>query len=88
MDGDVVFEGEKDPALMRRSSAQRAGAPLAELITPGPNKDKGQTEKLLLGLLGVVLIGSVFVAVNTRPKEIVLLSPLDQPVVNAASGNR
>lgn len=84
MDGDVVFEGEKDPALMRRSSSQHAGLPLGELITPGPKKDKGKVEKVMLGVLGVVLVGSVFVAIQTRPKAIVVLTPIDAPSVNPA----
>lgn len=82
MDGDVVFEGEKDPTLMRRSSSQKAGVPLGELITPGPGTDKGKTEKIVLGVLGLVLVASVTVAVNTRPKEIVVVTPLDGPTTN------
>ena len=89
MDGDVVFdEGEKDPALMRRSSAQKAGLPLGQLITPGQKKDQGQMEKVLLGVLGTVLVASVFVAINTRPKEVVLLVPMDAPLVNPGPANR
>jgi hypothetical protein len=79
---EVIFEGEKDPTQMRRSSAQKAGLPLGELITPGPQKDKSTTEKIVLGLLGTVLIASVFVVFKTQPKEIVLVNPMDAPLVN------
>ncbi|HYF28868.1 MAG TPA: hypothetical protein VEA36_00695 [Candidatus Paceibacterota bacterium] len=84
MDGNVVFDSERDPTLMRRSSGQKAGVPLGELITPGPQKDKKQTDKVVLGILGLVLMGSVYVAINTRPKEIVVLTPADAPVINPA----
>lgn len=84
MDGDVVFEGEKDPTAMRRSNSRKAGLPLGELITPGPKKDKGKIEQVMLGVLGLVLVGSVFVAIQTRPKEIVVLTPIDAPSVNPA----
>lgn len=82
MDGDVIFEGEKDPTQMRRSSAQKAGVPLGELITPGPKQDKSKTEKIVLGLLGTVLVVSIFVAFKTQPKEVVLINPMDAPLVN------
>jgi hypothetical protein len=84
MDGDVVFEGERDPALMRRSSGQKAGVPLGELITPGPKQDKGKVEKVLLGALGAVLVASIVVAINTRPREVIVLTPIDAPVINPA----
>ena len=71
---EVVFEGE-EPVISRRSE---------ERILPRPRKDKGQTEKVVLGILGIVLITSTYIAINTRPKEVVLLSPLDQPVVTTA----
>lgn len=79
---EVIFEGEKDPTQMRRSSAQKAGVPLGELITPGPQKDKGKIEKVVLGLLGTILIASVFVVFKTQPKEVVLVNPMDAPLVN------
>ena len=67
---------------MRRSSAQKAGVPLGELITPGPQKDKGKIEKVVLGLLGTILIASVFVVFKTQPNEVVLVNPMDAPLVN------
>ncbi len=79
---DVIFDGEKDPTQMRRSNSQKAGVTLGELITPGPQKDKAVTEKVVLGLLGTVLVASVFVAFKTQPKEVVLVNPMDAPLVN------
>ena len=67
---------------MRRSSTQKAGVPLGELITPGPQKDRARVEKVVLGLLGTVLVASVFVVFKTQPKEIVLVNPMDAPLVN------
>ena len=81
---EVVFDSEKDPALMRRSSGKRAGLPLGQLITPGPKKDEGKMEKVVLGVLGTVLAASVFIAFKTQPKEIVVITPIDASVINPA----
>lgn len=70
MEGDVVFDGEKEPARASR----------AELIMPGPKK--GNSDKIVLGLLGTVLLASVFIAFKTSPKQVVLLTPMDAPLVN------
>ena len=78
----MIFDGEKDPVASRRSNNQRTGRSIAELITPGPRKEQGMSDKVVLGVLGTVLIASILIAVKTAPKEIVLLTPMDAPLVN------
>lgn len=80
MSDEVVFDSEKTE--MRRRAVERSA--LSRIITPDAPKKDNKAEIVLTCSLGAVLAGSIFVAIHTRPKPVVIMTPIDAPISNPA----
>ncbi|HEX5775001.1 MAG TPA: hypothetical protein VFY28_03555 [Candidatus Paceibacterota bacterium] len=77
---DVVFDSERVEAPRRANRSSR----LPRIVMPNAPKKDNKAEMALTCVLGVVLAGSVYVAMETRPKPIELATPETASVINRA----
>lgn len=77
---DVVFDSENAEAPHRA----RKPSLLPRIVRPDAPKKDNKAEVALTCVLGAVLAGSIYVAVETRPKPIELTTPADANVINRA----